>query len=428
MKKKIAVFIIVFLVLFRQITVNSPGVTVQAERTNKKVSKLETQRMDNSDSFVYPVLDDKTISEITHAERVQQYQIPVQILKSLSTESLFDAVLSYPLINEICLYETPEMGIVEIKKQFNGMAELLSRDNLIEVTKEKYEKAVIPKKTIADYSEIDTESYDASMMDFLAQDGNREAVSKDTRILMENMLEETILAQDKTCKVLDSIEETELIEEVVEKTQQKGESELYSYNANSTFLNIVIGDKKNNQWKKKISEKYDVQEKKQVISLKSKLMKRRLTAKKASDYTEEVLTTLKGTKVICKFFKNNPLNSNITNAQIASDYPGCELVHQGYLHNNCHAYAWPRRTDLYLDYQEAQKYVDDGSYKAIRGPRPKKYQIAVWAGFIHSGIVSDPDKENPIITSKFGSYAVVKGPVNVLPYNGTVTYYKNTVC
>jgi hypothetical protein len=63
----------------------------------------------------------------THEEMVKACQIPTSVLRQLYTDGLIETVLSYPLINDVWAYNTPQQGISAAIGQFNGLQELLNR-------------------------------------------------------------------------------------------------------------------------------------------------------------------------------------------------------------------------------------------------------------------------------------------------------------
>jgi len=65
----------------------------------------------------------------SHEEMLRACQIPEGLLHGMSTAALVETVLSYPLIGDWLFYNTPEMGIERVREQFNGLSELLSRND-----------------------------------------------------------------------------------------------------------------------------------------------------------------------------------------------------------------------------------------------------------------------------------------------------------
>lgn len=383
--------------------------------------------------YIYPKLPQSISS---HKDMAEFYQIPITVLNQMSTKVLFKTVVEYPLNWDFLMYDTPEMAVSEIRKQFNGLDELLKRSDLQKTIMELYLNSDIPQKTNADYSSIDTNNLDSSVTKFLKNENNVKKLKQDISAIVENLLQETILAQDKTYQKLNTAERKQVTEESIKKEVEKGDSKLYE-GQNSAFLQTVLFDENNNDWKEDIQSNYLINISTQGISLEKKLVsssnkimvqnKNKLIRKSANN--TNFVYTPKKTKVFYIEKADNHYNSKITEASVKSACNGQgKLINRGYSGNNCHAYAWARRTDIWIQPSEASKYVNDGSYKKVSGNRPTaNNQRIVIGDFKHSGIVTNYSKEDPIIVSKLGGGAIAECPASALPYNGTISYYKSTV-
>lgn len=65
----------------------------------------------------------------SHDEMLKACQIPDAILKDMSTAGLVETVMNYPLYGDIYAYSSFQVGLNAIAAQFNGLAELLIRDD-----------------------------------------------------------------------------------------------------------------------------------------------------------------------------------------------------------------------------------------------------------------------------------------------------------
>jgi hypothetical protein len=63
----------------------------------------------------------------THSEKVAICQIPIDVLKKISTDDLIEVCLNYPLNFDFYAYNSIKDGIVKVKDRFNGLQELLAR-------------------------------------------------------------------------------------------------------------------------------------------------------------------------------------------------------------------------------------------------------------------------------------------------------------
>lgn len=65
----------------------------------------------------------------THAEMVNACQIPELILNRMSTAALVDSVLDYPLFLDVIAFNTLQEGFDVVSSRFNGLQELLQRQD-----------------------------------------------------------------------------------------------------------------------------------------------------------------------------------------------------------------------------------------------------------------------------------------------------------
>lgn len=134
-----------------------------------------------------------------------------------------------------------------------------------------------------------------------------------------------------------------------------------------------------------------------------------------------IVKTPKGSKIKCKRKASNKKNSTKDVAQQKLAYPRATYVSTGYSKNNCHAYAWTGRQDIWM--QSPVLYVSDGSYKAIKGRPKSNGQIAVWGSYTHSAIVTNYGTQDPTVTSKWGGGHIWRCGASYCPYNGPICYY-----
>ncbi|MCL1942868.1 MAG: hypothetical protein FWF54_04890 [Candidatus Azobacteroides sp.] len=79
----------------------------------------------------YPVKPgtEKWKSFNTHEEMLNACQIPENILQNMNTADLMEICLDYPLKGDIYAYSNVKNGIEHVSLQFNGFAELFSRND-----------------------------------------------------------------------------------------------------------------------------------------------------------------------------------------------------------------------------------------------------------------------------------------------------------
>lgn len=139
-------------------------------------------------------------------EKYVATQIPVEILEKMPTEELVETCLTYPLLVNIFLFNSQEEGFDQLRKNFNGFQELLTRDDA-------------GKKLMKRYY-----SYDPIEMHERIQ-----KKSSNVSILSAVVLE-IFLSQEKIIQNLSSKEKYQLAEIALEKFETKQQyPETYGY-------------------------------------------------------------------------------------------------------------------------------------------------------------------------------------------------------
>ncbi len=84
-----------------------------------------------SDVYDYPIKPgtDGWKAFGSHEEMLKACQIPEELLHRMSTAALVETVLNYPLSVDWWAYDSTEIGIKHVSGQFNGLSELLSRND-----------------------------------------------------------------------------------------------------------------------------------------------------------------------------------------------------------------------------------------------------------------------------------------------------------
>lgn len=427
MRKRKQVYIAVMLMALSQIASSTPAYAVQKvgissqKKTQKKYSINQPYRQ-------YPKVDDSLATQ----EKMEKYQIPETVLKNMSTRALLETVAEYPMNTEFMSYDSYEIAIKEISKKFNGLKELLGRSDLYQTALTMYLSSSIPKESNADYDSIDDNNLDATITALLADEKNVEKVDEDMKIITMDLLLETILAQDKIYENFTEKQKLQVIDQAIKRKKEKAKSELYTAEE-STFLQTVLDDKDENPWKNTIKEHYLVDTSVSGIAIQRNIQINKNTVKtfkglgsrktaRAKDKTVYVWTP-KGSKVKCKEHASNRLNSETYVASFKKKNKWCTIINRGFTKNNCHAYAWARRTDVTMD--SPNQYVDDGSYYKVQNVRPTANgQKVASLRYGHSAYVSDYTKADPLVVSKNGGEPVIEGPVSRIFGGNQVNYYQ----
>jgi hypothetical protein len=132
----------------------------------------------------------------THAEMLNVLQIPQDILTKMTTRSLLEICLNYPLFSDIILHDTPKTGIKEVINNFNGFAELLKRKDAYTYLNEKF-LSFDPLAIDEKWSDVEKGVYTFKLMKIellLAQDVILESTSYESKV---SLLKEALLKYEK---------------------------------------------------------------------------------------------------------------------------------------------------------------------------------------------------------------------------------------
>lgn len=66
------------------------------------------------------------------SEMIDACQIPNDVLKNMSTEALIETVINCPLIINVLVYESPQKGFDVVSSYFNGLKELVGRNDALQ--------------------------------------------------------------------------------------------------------------------------------------------------------------------------------------------------------------------------------------------------------------------------------------------------------
>ena len=106
------------------------GFSASAEQSNLSPDEQYIALMEATDWGLYD----------NHAINVQRAQIPDYLLNQMTTEQLVNAVLNYPLMFDLTAWNTYSDGFRAVCKNFNGLRELLMREDRTEKLLEKYQE------------------------------------------------------------------------------------------------------------------------------------------------------------------------------------------------------------------------------------------------------------------------------------------------
>ena len=125
--------------------------------------------------------------------------------------------------------------------------------------------------------------------------------------------------------------------------------------------------------------------------------------KKANKITPIKIYTKNGSVVYAEKRSDNHLNSSAFMTNYQKERPEVDVIGHGFSGNNCHAYSWPRRTDIWIN--DPDPYTKDGSFKKIKGKRPTANKQRVMHSN-HSAFVVNYKTQQARIQTKRGGNPV----------------------
>lgn len=96
------------------------------------------------DAYEFPITPEKTPEEWGKLRSIKKMlkvcQVPEEILETMSTEGLIETCLAYPLMGNMMAYNSIYDGFLKHIETFNGLRELLSREDGAPLLLQKYLK------------------------------------------------------------------------------------------------------------------------------------------------------------------------------------------------------------------------------------------------------------------------------------------------
>lgn len=297
-------------------------------------------------------------------DRVKACQIPVEKLEELSTEELIESVLNYPFIMDIYAYDTLQQGFESVTERFNGLNELLDRDDAAMKLLSKYRSVEVV--------EVLDEESDKLIFD------------------LANL--EVILGQAKIIEQLDDDLKIVLEKEIESKyLLKKNVSDIYGFTADIAYR-IKVESKDN-------------------------MVNPLATYYVYTPRGTAVAVTRRGELL-------SPAEKIALDNYVRSTYPGTTVVRTATTNYNCHSYAWYNTSagNLYwMNYANA--YMSDGSYfrrsGGITGNRINDKIYYGTSNNLHSGIVyARTMGGNAYVISKWGQLGLIRHYYSNCPYYG----------
>lgn len=340
--------------------------------------------------FAISIFDEKWKELDDREEMLAACQLPDKFLKKLSTYELLKLTEEYPMLGEIYAADTTEEGFRNVADSFNGLRELLSREDCLEVVCEEYKNLTFPEKCAISHSECKTEEEKVALFnEILHNDELLKIEVEDSKpLLICDFLEMIML--DKTTE--ENVET--LLETVMDKVPEKEKSEYFE----EKDKNFYVSELEESMLSE--ASAYAVTEEDINITVKTVYWKGIAIEVKAADRIEyndyhEIMEMLSG----------------------LTDKDKLSLVNVGTRQSNCHSYAWLSRLfpDMYRYYDLGivpSKLIND----CVKSNEPKNGYIAYTPQY--SAIVVDATHRNeiyqydPIVIGKWAGGPIIKGPMS----------------
>ncbi|ADL53736.1 hypothetical protein [Clostridium cellulovorans] len=336
--------------------------------------------------------------------REKSCQIPEEVLKSLTTDELIETVLNYPFLMDIYAYDSYQKGFNAVSKKFNGLKELLKREDVAD-------------KLIAKYKSIEVADDVASSEIF------------------DLASVEVLLRQDEVISKLNDTSKNEVEKEVENKYMQKKEhKDIYGATCATSYKveaekQATLSTEQSNTLATTLIVKPAPALSTTLVVDQTTTLATEETPSLVAEQTTKYVYTPKGTPV-----EVLQLGELMTNAEkveadnwVKSTYPGIGLLRSATSNYNCHSYAWySQATSNVYWINNPTPYMTDGSYNYMGTASGYSGERVYYSspGNEHSGIVYNriagtigPDAYGNVnVLSKWGTYGLVRHSAQNCPY------------
>ena len=291
-----------------------------------------------------------------HQQMIDACEIPENILCAMTTEALVETVLDYPLFIDPYAFNNVNHGFESISNTFNGVKELMTRDDASTILLEKYQNAIVLTPFAARQASAKEYFYLSNIELMMAQPVFYNKLSISNQIKFDNIAEE----------------------KYAEKSQFPNE------------YNIILQ-----------STYYYALSQQQGI----KLYVQGDTLSTTHVYTP------RGTPVLVERKQEwDAMNQTGATNYFNSTYPNATRIGIATYNYNCHSYAWYSASTSNIYWMnDPRPYQQDGSYTAYSSARAN--DKITYNTLTHSGIITSVSSSGPWSTaiterSKWGAYGL----------------------
>lgn len=162
-------------------------------------------------------------AQYNHAERIELLNIDQDSLDALSTEELVDVVLRYPHFSDMYYYGNYQTGFEVMSSHFNGLQELLNREDAGEYLLQRYQTTPSP-------TNIEEQVSLANLEAILAQPEVRETFTNDKLEKLETTQNNNQQKNRINTSFYSNVYDKCLIEQTKNNTQDRSTSTVYTPN------------------------------------------------------------------------------------------------------------------------------------------------------------------------------------------------------
>ncbi len=341
----------------------------------------------------------------TTQEMYEACQLDGELLNNMTTVELVDAVVNYPLMVNIYAYDSFEKGIEILVKHFNGLEELVSRNDMIDGIC-KYMEHISDREITEDLRMNFGIKCDYCI--FLLDYGRSKSMN------ISNETAERII--DIYTSIKNMTDDGTVSEGIIKIEYLRDMGEAF-------YL------KDNNKIQTQIEESYAL-----IYADVSTAIKK---------VGSGVISTPKGTKMtLMKYEFVNPGAVSYIDEQMAKAYPNATRLRSASANYNCHSYAWYSSSagnKYWMEPEDAMLYISDGSYTMVTsaagimtGTKVQYIDMSESPPFIHSAVVYSRNSINfsflikgigLTVNSKWGRAGLYRHSGSYSPYEADALYF-----
>lgn len=303
-----------------------------------------------------------------HELRIEATQIPINLLNQMTTDQLVNAVLHYPLMMDLLHFDSYRDGFEVVKNNFNGLQELLMREDGAQKLYERYQQT-----PIATYSAKNTE------------------MGHMNEIIMHPWYLEIVLAQLEALEQFSDTELNDIAAEAEEKLELKNSSDLYG-TSKVAFYEAVAEN----------------------------------SGVSTYDYYTNIYTP-RGSSVYCnrRTYELSGSEIGTMDANDSRTYPQARRLRGSTRYYNCFSYAFYEQgaNNVYWieSKDEMSKFYTDGSFYEVQTPRVG--DRAVYPNRNHAAIVTSiKNGVTGNVVSKWGMSGLYEHDLSYGPYSPYMNY------